>query len=260
MVNIRRPKRVRRLPAKLREGPCTQVGKKTFKCVHWGNSYRAMVTTPKRNCTPTKNRKARVSSITVSKCKYPVDTIVSHNVSKDGVTKFLLKWSPPASEETLEPIEHICHLPILIKKYQLKEQLKFNKRCRARGLKMEDMPSFQFPKLKRDRDAKLKHPAESYTPIGSETLSKILEEIELKSGQKLWLVKFRGIDEAHFVNKQRIVYYFPIQAACYVSECLAFKDRMSNEVWLPLLISEHSMKCIGNTLFIIMYALRSLFY
>jgi hypothetical protein len=60
--------------------------------------------------------------------------------------------------------------------------------------------------------------------MGYEIVSKILEEVDVGRGVKLWLVQFRGFQDAHLVNKQRIVYYFPVNACLYVHECALFQE------------------------------------
>jgi len=223
MVGLRRPKRLRRLPLKLRDETNAKSlsPPKKFKCVRVGNSFRGLVRSPRRHRGPTKCKKV----VVVSQCKYPVERILTHTVEDDGVTRFRMKWCPPDDDESMEPIETIHHLPILVQKYLLREKAKFLQRFRKSKLVSKEVVPFQFPKLKKNIEAKLKHPAESYIPIGSETVSKILEEVEVGRGVTLWLVQFLGFDTPHLVNKQRIVYYFPLKACLYVHECVIFREK-----------------------------------
>jgi hypothetical protein len=155
-------------------------------------------------------------------------------VTSDGITKFKLKWCPTPvaedeTEETYEPIETIQHLPLLMKKYQMREELKFRRRLK-KGVKANISVRFQFPKIKTCLALKLKHPAESYIPQGCEKIEKILEEIETDTGVVLWLVKFEGMEIAHFVNKQRILYYFPLFSCLYINECSKFKFNYEHQI------------------------------
>lgn len=194
-----------------------------FKSVRVLNSYRGKLVTPRR-----KNKRTFVDRRTPATvkshdglCKYPVKRIMRHGINADGVTMFKLQWCPPDEGTSFEPIKNIEHLPLLILKYQKSEELKFRRIIKSRGLQSGSV-SFQFPKIHSSFEVKLGHPAESYIPQGSEIISKILEEIEVDNGMKLWLVQFRGHSDAHFVNMQRIVYYFPLRAALYLNECSIF--------------------------------------
>jgi hypothetical protein len=159
-----------------------------------------------------------------SGCKYPVKKIITHTLTTKGVTKFRVHWAPPDEGVTMEPIECLRDTPLLIKKYVLREAVKFRQRLRQQSLDENSVP-FQFPKMKPYLANKLRHPAESYIPVGTEKIYRILEEIEVARGVKLWNVKFYGMDESHFINKERIVYYFPLNACLFVNECFKFDMR-----------------------------------
>lgn len=221
---LRRAKRVRRLPLKYRdvgaERSPSNKDKVTFKCVRVGHSFRAKATPRRRSG---KAHRVHCSPAISLACRYPVLKILRHAVSKAGVTKFLLQWAPPDDEQTLEPIENIHESPLMVKKYVLGEEMKFRRRLKVNGVKPDT--NFQFPKLNSTISNKLNHPAESYIPGGFEKVSKILEEIDGGRGVKLWLVQFQGFEETHFVNKQRIVYYFPLNACLYVHDCWLYEKR-----------------------------------
>jgi len=215
---IRRLKRQRRLPLKLRDDNASHERTGVcFKAVRVGQSFRAKVT-PRKGRTRFDSDKIR--SRGTSSCKYPVLRIQKHNVTKEGVTKFQLLWAPPDDEVTMEPIENIHESPLMVKKYILREEMKFRRRLRSSGV--TSGTPFQFPRMKTSISNKLNHPAESYIPIGCEKVEKILEEIDVGRGIKLWLVKFISFEDAHFVNRQRIIYYFPLHACLYVHECQVF--------------------------------------
>jgi len=221
---LRRLKRQRRLPLKLREDTASNershVSRPSpyrFKAVRVGRSFRAQVTPRKAKNAFNAAKKLSRSS---SSCKYPVLRILKHSVTNDAETKFTLLWAPPDEEETMEPIENIHESPLMVKKYILREEIKFRRRLRSSGV--NSGTPFQFPRMKTSISNKLNHPAESYIPIGCEKIEKILEEIDVGRGIKLWLVKFIGMEDAHFVNRQRIIYYFPLHACLYVHECQVF--------------------------------------
>jgi len=225
MATLRRPKRLRRVPAKFldeRAGRSPETKPKLFKCVRIGNSYRAATTTPKRKRLRLSVHKRAGRRSNLSDVKYPVHSILGHEVSEDGVTRFRLKWSPPHEEETMEPMESFHHLPRLIQKYKLREEAKFYRRIRTSRTINVGEAKFQFPKIKSKVESKLKHKAESYIPDGSERLKKIFEEVEAGNGITLWLVQFEGFSDAHFINKHRISYYFPVEACLYINECAKF--------------------------------------
>lgn len=223
---MRRPTRNRRLPLRLRDNATTPKNgtKFIFQSVRVRNSYRGKLVTPGRKKRVFAHTRAppTVSSHD-GECKYPVKCIMRHGINEDGVTMFKLKWSPPDEGTSFEPIESIEHLPLLILKYQKSEELKFWRKCKNApvGTVCPSRP-FQFPKIHDSFETKLHHPAESYVPDGSETIHKILEEIDVENDVKLWLVQFRGHADAHFVNMQRIVYYFPLRAALFLNECTTF--------------------------------------
>jgi hypothetical protein len=137
------------------------------------------------------------------------------------VTKFKILWAPPDEGIGWEPIENIRESPLLIKKYQMREEMKFRKRLRQNNVNDASVP-FQFPKVKNTLSNKWKHAAESYVPLGTEKVSRIFEEINVDRGIKLWLVQFDGFPDSHFVNRERIVYYFPLNACLFVNECAMY--------------------------------------
>lgn len=221
-----RPKRHRKLPLKLRENVSTpkSANKIIFQSVRVRNSYRGKLVTPgrKKRIFVHSRAQATVNSHDGDR-KYPVKRIMRHGINEDGVAMFKLQWCPPDEGTSFEPIQNIEHLPLLILKYQKSEELKFWRRLKNKrvGNGFATRP-FQFPKIHESFEIKLKHPAESYIPDGSESLGKIWEEIDVENGVKLWLVQFRGHADAHFVNMQRIVYYFPLRAALFLNECSIF--------------------------------------
>jgi hypothetical protein len=231
----RRSKRVRRPPEKLLDYKVPETI--NFKCVRVGANYIPKPTPPaarrRRPGTPVLRTPAKRPPVQTARlrrsvfgCKYPVKNILTHTVTKSGTTKFRIAWAKPyEGRMTLEPIECLRESPLLIKKYQMREEVKFRRRLRSSGVDDSSVP-FQFPKIKTCISNKMKHPAESYIPHGSEKVLRILEEIVVpNNGVHLWDVQFRGFDCSHLVNKQRIVYYFPLNACLFVNECITYELR-----------------------------------
>lgn len=225
-----RPKRTTRAPAKFKEYSVpllrnSRVAVRSCSRLKPPSRLKRNAKTVLSPAVGSRKNVARVVGV-----RYPVERIITHKVTKWGVTKFKLKWSPPDEGLTYEAIENIAHLPLMIKKYQMREEMKLRNRMRNGG-SCQNVVKFQFPKISQSLELKLRHPAESYAPLGTEKVLKILEEIKVDKGIVLWLVQFEGLEVPHFVNKQRIIYYFPLISALYVHECAMFLNPPTFKKW-----------------------------
>lgn len=228
---VRRPKRTCRVPAKFRDSstPVGRINNLYNRSKRFNGSYSVRCRTPRnktlvaRRSPKRRIRKPAPACIGGSGHKYPVDRVLKHSVTKFGFTKFRVKWLPPHEGSSWEPIENLQEVPLLIQKYVKVKELQFRARLRKQLLEASVVP-FQFPKIPKSFEGKLRVPGESYIPHGAEVLEKVWEEIDVEKGRKLWLVQFRGFENLHHVNKERIVYYFPLLSCLFVNECSLFDD------------------------------------
>jgi hypothetical protein len=177
---------------------------------------------------------AMASAAEVVSGDFNPERILSHRINPTTfIAEFRVKWEKydDPKDQTWEPIDHIYAYVNLILEYREKKGAELAKTVRDNKMSAEAAATIPtFPVLDHAMVSKFKDPIE-FIPNACEKIHYVISEMLSESGNLLWKVLFKSnLSSPRFIRKAIVTYYWPLEAALFVTGWVEKKKRMDERL------------------------------
>lgn len=164
-----------------------------------------------------------------AQAEWEVEDITDSRINSETLTaEFLVKWKESGDEKwdpTWEPLDAVYKCPLLLRDLaeKKKKRLQRPKKGRASKETLEGLASFK--EIPKEICSKFNDP-EEFLPNGSDEVELIIREITSEQKNFLWEMIFKHDGLNCFVRKCVVCYYWPYEAALFMTQQVAMHEKL----------------------------------